>query len=412
MGRKVCVLFIFFFISILSYAQTHGLEAYIRQGIQNSPLLKDYENQLQSGIIDSLLLKAGKKPAVNGIGLIIAVPSYKGWGYDDAITNGGNYSALASASQSIFTKKIYAPQYEAVNLTKQSVSNASKISEHDLKKTITDLYLSAYASLRQMQFVQAAYLLLKDEELILQEFVQHGVYKQTDYLSFEIAVQSQEIQIKQSLIRYKMDLRDLNIICGISDTSYQTLDAPIIYTAVSRSAEASPFFKQFKIDSLKITNQKSLVDIKYLPKLNWFADAGLLGSNPAMLYKNFGTSFGLNFSVPIYDGNQKNLQYQKLAVTESTRNNYQIFFKTQYSAHIMQVRSEIKQIEQLTGQIKNQLNTSETLINASRQQLTKGALSVTDFIITIKNDIDIKNQLNQSEMKKLQLTNELNYWNW
>jgi hypothetical protein len=92
--------------------------------------------------------------------------------------------------------------------------------------------------------------------------------------------------------------------------------------------------------------------------------------------------------------------------------NYQSFFKTQYNQHIEQVNMQLKENTELVAQIQQQLNSSETLINVSKLLLNRGELSVTDFIITIKNYIDIKSQLNQSELKKLQLTNELNYWNW
>ncbi len=411
MFRKFLI-YILLFFSFSANAQLTGLDSYIQKGLQNSPLLKDFANQLQSSTIDSAVLNAERKLQINGIGMLMVAPAYKGWGYDEAITNTGNYSGVLSASQNVFTKNIYAPQYEGLTIEKQSISNASKLSEHDLKKQITDQYITAYASLNQISYTQSSYKLLKEEELLLQKFVQNGVYKQIDYLSFEIAVQSQEIQIKQLQMQYRNDLRQLNLICGISDTSYQRIQTPEIKVLLPKEKNNSPFLLQFKIDSLKIDNQKSLVDVRYRPRLNWFADAGLLGSNPSLLYKNFGTSFGINFSMPIYDGKQKNLNYQKLSITESTRTNYQSFFQTQYSQHIDQVNIQLAENELLMVQLKKQVDMSETLINASKELLNRGELSVTDFIVTIKNYIDVKSQLNQLDLKKLQLTNELNYWNW
>ncbi|MGZ4033741.1 MAG: TolC family protein, partial [Bacteroidia bacterium] len=361
--------------------------------------------------LDSVLINAQRKPQVSAIGQLLVAPTYNGWGYDGAVTNGGNYTGVASASQNIFAKKIYEPQYEAVSIAKQSISNTSKISEHDLKKGITDQYLVAYSSLTALTYTESTYKLLKDEELLLKNFVQQGVYKQTDYLSFEIAIQAQEIQMKQFKMQYRNDLRALNMICGINDTAYYVLTAPAIEPKITERNN-SPFLMQFKIDSLSITNQKKLVEANYRPRLSWFADAGFLGSNPALLYKNFGTSFGLNFSMPLYDGKQKKLQFQKLSISESTRTNYQQFFKNQYYQHTVQINMQLSENEQLSAQIQKQLASSETLITMSKQLLNKGELSVTDFILTIKNYIDIKNQLNQAQLTKLQLINELNYWNW
>ena len=411
MARNFLIFLFLTFSFHCANSQTQGLDLYIQQGLQNSPLLKDYQNQLQSSSLDSILINAQRKPQINAIGQLLVAPAYNGWGYDGGITNGGNYTGVASASQNIFAKKIYAPQYEAVSIEKQSITNTSKISEHDLRKGIIDQYIVAYSSLNALTYTETTYKLLKEEEQLLKNFVQQGVYKQTDYLSFEIAIQSQEIQMKQFQLQYKNDLRQLNLICGINDTAYHILTTPAIQPQVSEKNN-SPFLMQFRVDSLRITNQKDLVESNYRPRLSWFADAGFLGSNPALLYKNFGTSFGLNFSMPLYDGKQKKLQFQKLSISESTRTNYQQFFKNQYNQHIVQINMQLAENEQLTEQIQKQLTSSETLITMSKQLLNKGGLSVTDFIITIKNYIDVKNQLNQVQLTKLQLISEFNYWNW
>jgi outer membrane protein TolC len=406
---------LFFFLLILNAArvvsQSVGLDMYIQQAIETSPLLQDYQNQLQSSALDSVIINAQRKPQINAIGQLLVAPAYNGWGYDGAVTNSGNYLGVVNATQTIFAKKIYAPKYEAISIQKQSITNTSKISEHDLRKSITDQYLIAYTSLNAYTYSESTFNLLKEEEILLKNFVEKGIYKQTDYLSFEIAIQSQEIQMKQFKMQYKNDLRQLNLICGINDTAYHLIQAPTLKTKLSDSS-TSPFLMQFKIDSLSIINQKNLVNANYHPRLSWFADAGFLGSNPALLYKNFGSSFGLNFSMPLYDGKQKKIQHQKLSIVESTRNNYQQFFKNQYNQHIVQINMQLIENEQLSNQIQKQLASSETLISMSKLLLNKGELSVTDFIVTIKNYIDIKNQQNQMQLAKLQLINEFNYWNW
>lgn len=404
--------FLLLLCSTLAFCQTQDLDVYINEGLKNSPLLKDYRNQLASGTLDSALLRAGKRPQVNAIASAMMAPTYKGWGYDEAVTNGGNYEALVSASQSILNKSIYAPQYEAIHIQQQSIGNTIQLSEHDLRKAITDQYLLTYSILNSITYIQSTYKLLKDEESLLQRLVQQGQYKQTDYLNFEIALQGVEIQSRQQRIEYKNDLRQLNVLCGIIDTAYHVLAAPNIQPAVPKEKSVSPFFMQFRLDSLNISNQRNLVNVRYRPQLNWFADAGILGATPSLLYRNTGASFGLNFSMPLYDGRQKNIQYQKLAISESTRSNYQQFFKDQYYLHILQINMQMTDNQQMTAQIKKQLITAETLINASKKLLDQGSVSITDFIMTIKNYIDVKSQLNQVELQKLQLINELNYWNW
>ncbi|MCW3072277.1 MAG: TolC family protein [Bacteroidetes bacterium] len=409
---KKFLLFIVAFISLSASAQTLSLDSYVRQGLQNSPLLKDYSNQLQLNSMDSAVLNSQRKPQVSANGQIMAAPVYNGWGYDEAVTNTGNYAAQLMVSQDLFAKKLYAPQYNALLAEKQSITNNAGISAHELEKNITDQYLLAYSSLNQLTFLLSTYELMKEEKVVLQKFVEQGLAKQTDYLSFEIAIQTQEIQLKQLQNQYRADLRQLNFICGISDTAYRVLATPGIEPLLIPKKNNSLFLQQFRIDSIKNNNQRALITMNYRPRLSWFADAGVLGYNPALLYKNFGFSFGLNFSMPLYDGRQKKILYQKISISESTRNNYQSFYRSQQALHLQQLSLNLDENDQLILQIRKQLVSAEMLVKASKQLLNSGELAVMDFIITMKNYIDIKSQLNQSELKKLQLTAELNYWNW
>jgi outer membrane protein TolC len=411
MTRSSLVLPALLFAFLCADSQNAELGSYIRTGLQNSPLLKDYANQLQSGSMDSALISAQRKPQVNALGQLLVAPASNGWGYDEAVTNTGNYLGVISASQSVFTRKTLAPQYESVKISNQSIANTSRISEHDLEKSITDQYLAAYTSLKTLDYNESVYKLLKDEEKLLVNFVQQGIYRQTDYMSFGIAVKAQEIQIRQSKMEYRNNLRLLNLLCGIADTNYVILKDPALKPIVHEKSN-SPFLMQLRIDSLKIINQKSIIRAGYRPRVNWFADAGFLGSNPVLLYRNFGTSFGLNFSMPLYDGKQRHIQYQKLSISESTRTAYKQFFENQYDQHIVQINMQLTENDALTGEIREQIRASESLIELSKQLLNKGELPVTDFILTIKNYLDIESQLNQAQLTQMQLISEFNYWNW
>src|SRR5207302_11069737 len=106
-------------------------------------------------------------------------------------------------------------------------------------------------------------------------------------------------------------------------------------------AERSPQFMQYRIDSLRILNERELVNNHYRPRLSWIADAGLIASNPAGAYRNLGVSGGLGFTVPIYDGGQRKLNYQKIEIEELTRTNYASFYRTQYNAHVAELRREM-----------------------------------------------------------------------
>ncbi|HLZ88121.1 MAG TPA: hypothetical protein VKQ52_12795, partial [Puia sp.] len=51
------------------------LDFYVDQALQNSPLLKDYQNQLQAGQVDSQLIRAGYRPQVTGSSVNLWAPT-------------------------------------------------------------------------------------------------------------------------------------------------------------------------------------------------------------------------------------------------------------------------------------------------------------------------------------------------
>ena len=75
-------------------------------------------------------------------------------------------------------------------------------------------------------------------------------------MSFLIEIQSQKIQLTQLKIQYSKEINNMNVICGISDTNTYVLTLPVINENKKTEINASPLFLQFRIDSLKIANEK------------------------------------------------------------------------------------------------------------------------------------------------------------
>src|ERR1700743_3679716 len=138
----------------VSLAQTYALDHYLELAKNNSPLLKDLRNQVASNQLDSLRLKAGFKPQVNATSGGLYAPSINGFGYSSAITNEHTLNGLVAVNQAIVSKKNINSQVEAITLLSRSVNNAAKISEQDLKKAVTNQYITAYGDLQQVKFSQ------------------------------------------------------------------------------------------------------------------------------------------------------------------------------------------------------------------------------------------------------------------
>lgn len=398
--------------SLFAKAQepTKNLDFFLNQAKISSPVLKDLENQRKSAGIDSLIVRATGKPQVTGTSSGLYAPIIHGYGYDEVITNGQSLDALLNVNYDLLNKKRINNQLESVKLQSDSIRYASQVSTFDLNRSIADQYILAFASQEQVGFNIEVVTLLKKEEALLKTLTRSNIYKQSEYLTFLVTLQQQELSLKQAALQYKNDLATLNYLSGIADTISIRLEEPKLKSD-KLSVEISFFKRKFELDSLKNENQKRSVILNYQPKLGLYANGGYSSSLVLEPYKNFGASVGFTFSVPIYDGHQKKMQFNKLDLASETISNYRTFFVRQQTQQLNLIRQQIEQTNSLFGKINDQIRFSKGLIDVDSKLMHTGDLRVADFVIAINNYMSAQNLLRQTTISRLKLINQYNYWN-
>ena len=397
--------------ALLSHAQDNNLDFYLNKGLSESPLLKDYQNQLIANGIDSTKIKASYKPQVTVSSTNSYSPVIKGWGYDEAITNGKNINAVVGVNKRFASRRNMEIQYAVLRLQSLGIDNSSKIAEQDLKRSITAQYITTYGDEQQLKFLSETYELLKNENDLLKNLTQSNVYRQTDYLTFLVTLQQQDLAIQQAHIQLQNDYGTLNYLCGIVDTNATNLQEPVISIKEIQDAEHSVFFRQYRFDSLTLQNKKSLIDFSYKPKISAFGDAGYNSSLAVTPYKNFGFNVGIMLSIPIYDGHQRKMEYSKLALAEQTRLNYLDFSQKQYNQQLRQLHQQLNATQDLIARINQQMQYSEALIQAHTKLLATGDVKIADLVIALNNYLTAKNLLTQNTISRWQIINQINYWN-
>ena len=411
MTKKKIILFLCFIYPLFSFGQNKNLDYFINQSLENDPRLTGIRNLVLSNKIDSELIRAANKLQVNGSGNAYYAPVIGGYGYDEVITNGQQLSALVAVNKQINNKTNLNLQFKSLQLQNDSLINSSAITKQDIKKAIIIQYITTYGDQLQLDFNDELIRLLTREEELLKRLTQKNVYKQADYLTFLVTLQQQQLTRSQLLVQYKNDYASLNYIAGIIDTTTETLSEPKIHVIQNYQPYESPFFLNYKIDSLKIENDRLIAKVQYRPKVNLFADAGYQSSLILTPYKNFGYSFGINLTVPIYVGHQKQLQFSKLDIQQRTLQKKQEFFDGQYRQQLQQLDQQLNNIESLNTNISKQIEYLETLIKVDGKLLETGDIRITDFILALNNYITAKNLVVQNQIARYQVIQQINYWN-
>ena len=411
MSKKQFFFFFLFNTPVFLFSQVKDLSYYINNSLTNSPQLYEYNNLILSNRIDSELIVAANRFQVTGNSNSYYAPIINGYGYDVAITNGQQLAALVAVNKQIYNKRNLSLQFENLRLQRDSLHVSSAITTQDIRKSIISQYITAYGDQLQLDFDDEVITLLTNEDSILKKLTQKNIYKQADYLSFLVTLQQQQLTRSQLAVQYKNDFALLNYLAGIVDTVTSRLAEPALTNATNVIYDSSAFLLKYKIDSLRLLNQKALVNIAYRPKVNLFADAGYQSTLTIAPYRNFGTNIGINLSIPIYDGHQRRLQYTKIDIAERTRQRQRDFFNNQLRQQVQQLQQQLSSLESLNGAINKQINYLQTLISVNGKLLETGDIKITDYVLALNNYITSRNLVVQNMVAKFQIINQLNYWN-
>lgn len=400
------------FVSTYCLAQNRNLDYFIQQATQNSPVLKSYQNQILITRLDSEILRASLRTQVNFLSTNSFAPTIAGWGYDPAITNYANISAIVQANRNFITAGNMAAQIRTLDLQRRALLDTIQLSQRDLVKTITDQYITAYADQLTVEFTKDVYNIMKEEEVILKKLTQASVFKQTDYLNFYLTMQQQELTYLQAQIQYNADFLTLNYLSGIVDTTVVRIQKPdIADSLLQNNFFTSVFYKRFTTDSLRLVNQKQLINYQYKPRVGAYTDAGYNSSLQMTPYKNFGFSFGVSLTIPIYDGHQRQMKLAQVDIQERTREANKEFFVNQYAMQVAQLRLQLNETDSLVKKINQQITYAHTLILANNKLLETGDILMKDYVTAITNYLNAQNLLTLNTISRLRIVNQINYWN-
>ena len=408
---KYLLTLIIVFATCFCYGQNRTLDFFIARAKENSPLIKEYNNQILSYRLDSLILRATLKTQVNFISSNSYAPVIKGFGYDGAITNGANISAVVQANRNFITTSNIGAQLSAIRFQSQALSDTINISEQDLRRAVTDQYITAYADLITKDFNQEIYDLLKKEEEVLKKLTQASIYKQVDYLAFYTTLQQQQFTYLQSQIQYNSDYLTLNFLAGIEDTTIETIPSPALNDSMQFDFYHSVFYQRFTTDSLRLATEKAIINYEYKPRVGAYTDAGYISTLTQNPYRNFGFSVGVSVAVPIYDAHQKKYRLSQVDLRERTRLTNRQFFISQYKLQIAQLNQQLHASDLLVKTINEQIKYVKTLISANAKLLETGDIRISDYVLAITNYINARNLLNQNYINRLRIVNQINYWN-
>ena len=428
--KKVMVIFaiiISLFLNVFSniplFAQ-NNLNYFLEKAFENNPAIRSCRNDIKINSLDRQLVMSQYSshqvsltgnylivPYFNSNGKIIsATPSPDAIGYDEAITNGGQYSFLLNIEKNLFNSNLIDAYQKEFDVSTDKTNYDIIAAKHQIDNDVTAQYLKCRQQLMLLDINKEIIKSIEDELSVIKTLIENGMSKQTDYLQLKVEADNQAINSKIILSSYFSELVQLNKLTGISDTNFKNLE-PVELILTERRIESNSYL-QFRLDSLKVLSSQSAFESKYNPNLSVFANVGLNAVQLFNMQRKFGMSAGVNFSWIMFDGGQKSLNSQKsdvsLMTVDYNRSNFIINRENQLNISAKQIELN----RQMLLTINTQIITYQSLLKALNVQLSNGQLSVIDYLTTLRNFYELRKTEVITKINLQLSINEFNNWNW
>ncbi len=424
----ICFHLVFLLVSFQVTNAQNNLTYYITAATQNSPLINDNKNQNKANLLESERLKAFyTKPQIGITANYLFSPiistdnnitrfepnaktadNYVG--YDLAVSNSGLYQALVNVTQPLFNGERYKTASTQFNIASQINLNNAKISAHDIEKIVTDQYILCLQDNKQTQYAEAMVKLLDEQKTILKKLTEGSIYKQSDLTLLNIEHQNFLAQLLTFKATYRRDLMDLNILCGINDTTLIQLQN--INLGLSGNVSNSLFLEKYNLDSLNLIAQQKIFELKYKPQVNLFANTGLNAVYAPTIPQRFGLNAGISFTYNFFDGNQKKINQNKTQILEQSVSYYKENFITQNTVRKSKIYIELQSYTDRVSIAKQQLKDYDLLLSNYKKEIVLGQLSILNYIMVLKNIATVQRDYTLLFSQQQALINAYNYWNW
>lgn len=418
------VFIVIFSITITTTFAQSNKSFYLHSALENSPLIKENQNlQTIAELEKERLSKEISSPKVNLTFDYLLAPYFnnnkftdinpapQAIGYDINISNGGLYAGLLNVNQPLFTKGVLTAYQAGQTSLQMQYAYAEKLSRHELIKSVTDQYIIVYKDQQLLTANKELLHTIENQQKIVEQLVKAGMFKSNDLLLIALEAQGQLAIIEAIQSQYEQDYLTLKTSCGLTDTTFYTLEAPLFEKPIT-SEQRSYFLQKYKADSLATEANKAIFETKYKPNVSVFGNTGLNAVQLPNIQRKFGFSVGLSLNIPLYDGHQKTINEQKTQLLLENSQQYKIAKEKELNNNRNQLKTAIASLEKNKKTLQQQLAGYQELFEQYKAAIRQGQLSIINYVSALKIYQKTQFDLINTQTNILLLQNVQQYWNW
>jgi outer membrane protein len=310
----------------IAQTDTLSIDRALEIAHQHNLQLRIAENGMQSAALSHEELLTTKLPQFSFEGSAIYAPSSNHFGYDPAISNGGQFSGQIVARQSVYDGGIRSIRANQLGVDIDLRNKEYRMAERDLRYAVKQAFIEVLRSEREIQLDAESVSQLSDYLEKVQQLSGGGNASYTDLLKTKVQLSNAKISYEKSRGSFSLAKYALaELLGGIIDTMFiaaGTLDDSSAAAADSmlQAAPDSSTNLDLSLAALSIQHNQLEVDLtqqELSPTVSVIGDAGLLTSidNLRVPYAEragiLGYSVGVLLEIPFFNWGATNLRVQQ-----------------------------------------------------------------------------------------------------
>ncbi len=352
------------------------MEQCVTTAKERSPALKTAHNLARTSDLSLQELAATKYPQVKLGALAIYAPAVNQFGYDPAISNGGEYAAQLFVQQSVYDGGVRGLHADQMHVDMEQRRTDVRRSERDIAFVVRQGYVEVLRAQRESELERESVRQLEEYLELIKRLAKGGTASSTDVIKTEVQIANARLDLQRTEEQEGISMIALEETIGLPPDTVFVLAGTLqaLSNNVIDSLAAIHFERpDSNLDLLRSRMEiaKSLLDVdvtrhELFPTVALIADAGVVTSGENLrLPKNerepmLGFSVGVTMEVPLLNWGATDLRIQqKQIASENLRLDHEQLLRTinaqvrtlqlQFANVLQRVRASRQIIEQADG---------------------------------------------------------------
>ena len=292
-----------------------------------SPQMRSAQNAIRIAELSHAELSTTKLPQIKIGANSIYAPSSGSFGYDPAISNGGQVAGQVIVQQSIYDGGVRGLKSDQLSLDIDRLAKEKRIAERDLVFSVKQAFVEALRSGQELVLQEESMHQLKEYLDIVRRLSTVGSAAYTDVLKTELQLSNAQLAYQKAAEEFAVAKYSLAELIGTPlDTSFSIVGS--LNDTTHTAANDSPFntnpdsLSSLEMSVTSLAIKRSMLDVdlaqhENYPTVLFVGDAGLLTSGDNLRLPRderanmFGFSLGLALEIPLVNWGATDLRVQQ-----------------------------------------------------------------------------------------------------